>query len=343
MSRATSDPPLGQGLDEAAMPQVQTPAAGVPVAAILGLVVLGAGLFLFLEGRRQHHAPRAAHTMVAQTSIAPAPPLRFPPLPPPPPEPPAPPPPAPMIRYISTPSPPPEPIIRYIDRPAPGPPPAQQPALGRLNEPALVVDLAEAASATGEPPARAAMLRNRAMLVPQGTLILAVLETPIDTSRPGPVRAFASEDTRGFDGARVLIPKGSRLLGEIRAEGPGGGQARAVVTWNRLLRPDGVAIRINSPATDALGGAGVDGEVNSHRLARLSSVALQTALTIGTTLATQSRSGSVIINGPSQVLTNAGQILVPQSDLKPSVRVKKGAAITIFVARDLDFSGAPQP
>jgi type IV secretion system protein VirB10 len=78
----------------------------------------------------------------------------------------------------------------------------------------------------------------------------------------------------------VLIPRGSRLIGEFKADNMPG-KRRVLVTWNRLIRPDGVAIRIASPATDALGGAGIAGAVNTHWMERFASAVLQSALTVG--------------------------------------------------------------
>ena len=66
---------------------------------------------------------------------------------------------------------------------------------------------------------RAGVLANRATTVAQGTLIPAVLETALDSTRPGLARAIVSRDVRGFDGSRVLIPRGSRLIGEYRSRG----------------------------------------------------------------------------------------------------------------------------
>src|SRR5207237_4723783 len=114
--------------------------------------------------------------------------------------------------------------------------------------------------------ARAGMFANRATTVAQGTLIPAVLETALDSTRPGLARAIVSRDVRGFDGSRVLIPRGSRLIGDYRSDVQPG-QHRALVSWTRLIRPDGVTIAIGSPAADTLGGGGIRAEVHSHFLA----------------------------------------------------------------------------
>ena len=51
-----------------------------------------------------------------------------------------------------------------------------------------------------------------------GAVIAAVLETPLNSDRPGLARAVVSKDARSFDGTRVLIPRGSRLIGEFKAD-----------------------------------------------------------------------------------------------------------------------------
>ena len=338
----SQDTPAASSVEDAIGPRVGLPAKGAPAAVVL-LCMLAAGgaLFIFLGGRDPAPPQRAA---VTRASWPPAPPPLD--IPPPAPPPPPPPPPPPTVEYIYKTAPPAEPIIRYVDRMVSPPTPATPVMPSRLNEPALVVDLGEPApaqSAAGaDAAARAVTLRGRSALVPQGTLIPAVLETPVDTAQAGPVRALTSADTRSFDGSRVLIPRGSRLIGEVRAEGGGGGQTRTMITWHRLLRPDGVAIRLTSPTSDSVGNAGVAGQVDNHLLARAANVALQTALVVGADLASRPSSGSVVVNSPGQVLASAGQTLVPTNELKRSIRVKKGAEITIFVARDLDFRGAAQ-
>jgi type IV secretion system protein VirB10 len=103
---------------------------------------------------------------------------------------------------------------------------------------------------------RACILANRSTTVSQGTLMGAVLETALDSTSPGLARAIVSCDVYGFDGTRVLIPRGSRLIGEYSAD-TSPGQNRAIINWVRLFRPDGATIALDSPSTDTLGRGGV--------------------------------------------------------------------------------------
>lgn len=186
----------------------------------------------------------------------------------------------------------------------------------------------------------AGRLANPSLTVPKGTIVAAVLETALDSSRPGGVRAIVSRDVRSFDGSRVLIPRGSRIYGEYEADVTGG-QKRALIRWQRLTRPDAVVIDLDSPSADPLGRAGVEGKVNSHFFARFGAAILQSVLDIGVGIATRSvidDDDTVIVGLPgSTQQVNAPQIAQP-SQVQPTLRVRQGTSVSVFVARDLDFS-----
>jgi type IV secretion system protein VirB10 len=326
-------------------------------------------LFLILDARRRVLSAPSTSPRFSGTGVpAPAAPLYIPPAPEPTPEPlpvvvtppPPPPPPAqPRIVYVQPPQPP-----QVI---SPPPPPPQRVA----NGPLLVIDTTAAETAgaggatvstdgdgnpaTGAPGAgattggsagslsatraRASVLRNRATTVPQGALIPAVLETALDSTRPGPARALVTRDVRGFDGSKVLIPRGSRLIGEYKADLQPG-QNRALVIWQRLVRPDGATIALGSPAADPLGRVGIKGRVNSHFLERFASAFLQTALSIGTGYATRlagNNNSVAILSVPGSAVAGASP-LTGSEQFQRSLRVKQGVSISVFVARDLDFT-----
>ncbi|MEO7826446.1 MAG: TrbI/VirB10 family protein, partial [Allosphingosinicella sp.] len=185
--------------------------------------------------------------------------------------------------------------------------------------------------------ARSGAFANRGTTVAQGTLIPAVLETALDSTRPGLARAIVSRDVRGFDGSRILIPRGSRLIGEYRSE-VAPGQRRALVNWIRLIRPDGVTIAIGSPASDTFGRAGIKAKVNSHFFERFAGAILQSAFDIGAGLASRAGNGTTVIL-PTGGLQGTTQIIQP-TQVTPTLKVKAGTSISIFAARDLDFSSA---
>lgn len=186
--------------------------------------------------------------------------------------------------------------------------------------------------------ARSATFANRSTTVPQGTLIPAVLETAFDSTSPGFARALVQKDIHGFDGTRVLVPRGSRLIGEYGAETKQG-QRRAVILWSRLIRPDGVTIAIGSPAADPVGRGGVKADVNTHFLERFSGAILQSALDLGVTLAARNSRSPVIVALPGTGSRVASVATTQPADITPTLRVPAGRSVSVFVARDLDFTG----
>ncbi len=64
---------------------------------------------------------------------------------------------------------------------------------------------------------QAEVIANPSNTIIQGTMIQAVMETALDSSLPGQTRAMVSEDVYSVDGTRLLIPRGSRLIGRYRS------------------------------------------------------------------------------------------------------------------------------
>lgn len=183
-------------------------------------------------------------------------------------------------------------------------------------------------------------LADPAFIVVQGTVIPAVLETALDSTRPGPVRAQVSRDIRGFDGSHVLIPRGSRLIGQYQSDlSPG--QARAMVSWTRLIRPDGVTVDLQAPAIDALGRAGVAGRVNNHTMRRIGDALLQTLVSAGSGFSQRAAPTVVVVPGGTQ---QASPVMARDpSAIQPTLTVAQGARVSVFVSQDLDFSVVDDP
>jgi len=190
----------------------------------------------------------------------------------------------------------------------------------------------------------ASRFANPATTVPKGTVMQAVLESALDSTRAGMARAIVSRDIYGFDGTKILIARGSRLIGEYKADVQQG-QSRALIEWQRLMRPDGVVINLDSPSADPLGRAGIKGKVNSHFFSRYGGAILQTALQIGDQVAVNSLAPSTTVYAaPALVGLQGASPGVGQpagisgTTVQPTVTVKQGTSVSVFVARDLDFT-----
>lgn len=234
-----------------------------------------------------------------------------------------------------------------------GPPPP--PTARNLDAPAIVQDSGEGRQWSGANAAGAAAeggtvapkgqgakgasrvspraIGDLAQVIAVGTLIEAVLETPIDTSRPGMARAIVSKAVRSFDGSRVLIPRGSRLVGEIGGQAQGGN--RLTVQWSQLILSNGVALDINSPGADANGRAGLDAQSHGG-VGRFIGGVLQTVVTVGAA-AIGARGVPVYYAMP---IANGATQAVPARSNTKRLTVAAGAQITVVVARTLDFEGA---
>ena len=191
-------------------------------------------------------------------------------------------------------------------------------------------------------PAR--LLRTTGYTITEGTIIPGVLETAINSDLPGLVRAINSADVYSHDGSQLLIPKGSRLVGRYQSD-IRRGQVRVFIIWTRIIRADGLSVLINSPGTDPLGRAGLDGDVDTHFFqifgaAILLSV-LDTGLDIGLEMARDQGSHNTNIGQGSfnnSGLDRAGEIALQDSiRIQPTIHIDQGTRISIMVARDLDF------
>jgi type IV secretion system protein VirB10 len=176
------------------------------------------------------------------------------------------------------------------------------------------------------------MLRNPSLTVPQGALIPGVLETALNSDLPGFARAVVSRDVRSFDGSQVLIPRGSRVIGEYKS-GIAQGQSRAFIIWSRVIRPDGASIQIASNGTDDLGRAGLTGQVDRKYLQRFGGAILTTVLQAGVAAVSQQPTTSISIGGVGGAAGAPG--LAAPSNISPTIKVPQGSPIRIFVGRDL--------
>lgn len=195
------------------------------------------------------------------------------------------------------------------------------------------------AAAEGKDRVKASRFLNPATTVPKGTVVQAVLESALDSTRGGFVRALVSRDIASFDGSHVLIQRGSRILGEYKSD-VALGQKRILIQWQRLTRPDGVIIELDSPSADPLGRAGTGGKVDTHFFQRFAGAFLQSSLNVGVQLAARAASNDTLVlalPGSIQQGMGAQQTLQPDR-IAPTVTVRQGTSVSVFVAKDLDFT-----
>ena len=186
--------------------------------------------------------------------------------------------------------------------------------------------------------------------VKAGSIISAALVTAINSDLPGQVIAQVTEPVYDHrTGRTVLIPQGSRLIGQYDSQ-IAYGQNRALIAWNRVIMPDGRSINIGSMAgADLSGAAGLQDKTDGHfgQLAR--GVILSTLFSVGAAAAQDAgnrSSGALVINSAASGVSNSAQQVGQQitgRDLnrQPTLRVRAGWPVRVLVSKDMIL--APYP
>lgn len=176
-------------------------------------------------------------------------------------------------------------------------------------------------------------------LLSAGSVISASLITGLRSDLPGLVTAQVTSQV--FDsptGRLLLIPQGSRLIGNYDSV-VAFGQKRALIVWQRIMLPDGSSIRIdNVPATDASGYAGLEGKVDFHTWALLKGVALSTLLGVGSQLTGTGESDLVqaIRESTQQNVSRAADQLTSRNlNIQPTITIRPGATVRLIVHKDI--------
>lgn len=204
---------------------------------------------------------------------------------------------------------------------------AEQEAPGEL-------DRLRRASSIGE--SRATMMPSRNYLITAGTLIPCILQTAMNSTQPGYTSCIVPRDVFSENGRVVLLEKGTKVLGQYQG-GLQQGQNRLFVVWTRATTPRGVAIELGSPASDALGRAGMAGGVDTFFWARFGGALMLSLIDAGGQAASNAvaSSGSYNVSQPSNA---AGQSLQQSQNIRPVLTKNQGEEVGIFVAKDFNFS-----
>ncbi len=205
----------------------------------------------------------------------------------------------------------------------------------------------------------ATYIADRAHTIAQGKLLTAVLETAIDTQLPGSVRGIISRDVYAEAGDEVLIPRGSRLYGAYSTQVVRG-QGRVQIGWTRLIRPDGVDLKIAFNASDQFGRSGIYGDIDNKYSSVVAGALLTSILAVGTvaaaqeflnsdadtTTTTNAATGSTTTTGSAtnqaiydvskNIMDTVGTVVGNAVNSTPVIRVPQGTRITVVVNSDIN-------
>ncbi len=209
--------------------------------------------------------------------------------------------------------------------------------------PDSTIDTAEAAKPIAKAPhtnRQAHPAEGKAYRLMEGTIIETVLANRLDGSFSGPVNCLVSANIYSHDGRHLLIPQGSRVLGEVRKLETFG-QQRLAVTFHRLIMPDHYSIDLDKfQGLNQIGETGLRDQVNHHYLQVFGvSLAIGAIAGLGESNTRTGFDRSALDAYEEGIATSLSQsslrILDRYLNVLPTFTIREGHRVKIFLSEDL--------
>jgi type IV secretion system protein TrbI len=231
--------------------------------------------------------------------------------------------------------------------------PQPPPALAAASTPARKDSAVESdrKEETAKPPAAPATAAGKTYVLFEGTLLETVLINRLDGQFSGPVECLLANDVYSHDRQHLLIPAGSKLLGETRKV-ESLGQTRLAVSFHRLVMPDGYSVSLDQyKGLNQIGDTGLRDQVNNHYLrvfgASLAVGAIGALAEAGTSGALTASGGDLLRQGFAQSIgQSSAQILDKFLNVLPTVTIREGHRVKVYLSGDLalpDYSSHTMP
>jgi len=191
-------------------------------------------------------------------------------------------------------------------------------------------------------PANLNLATGKGYTVFEGTLLESVLVNRLNGDFSGPVISMLSDDVYSQDRQHLLIPAGSKLLGETK-QVDSFGQRRLAVSFHRLIMPDGYSVDLDRlQGLNQIGETGLTDKIDHHYLQVFgASIAvgliggLAQAGTQTTGIGTVSAS-DVYRQGVSSSLSQSSlHILDRFLNVLPTVTIREGHRLKVLLMQDL--------
>lgn len=175
-----------------------------------------------------------------------------------------------------------------------------------------------------------------------GTLVPVTLITGIDSSLNGSVTAQVRENVYdSITGSSILIPAGSRLIGEY--DGSGMNAGRVSVKFTRIMFPDGNSVALNnSLGVDAMGFGGVK-DLYSEHTGKAVGASFITSLLAGIAGSSSDGSGAddrssgqeAINHAISNMLNTGNEIVKKKLEVGATAIIRPGFEFNVMLNSDL--------
>lgn len=174
----------------------------------------------------------------------------------------------------------------------------------------------------------------------EGTIINAVLMNRLNGSFSGPVNCLVTHDVYSHDRQHVLIPAGTKILGEADRVNAFG-QQRLAVFFHRLIMPDGYSVNLDQfKGLDQLGATALHDKVNNHYM-KIFGASLAVGLLGGVA---EAGSGNVftgsaidqdrIAFGETMAMTGE-RVMDRFLNLMPTITIREGTRVKVYLSNDL--------
>ena len=173
-----------------------------------------------------------------------------------------------------------------------------------------------------------------------GTIIPAILINGINSELEGVAIAQVSQNVwDSTHGENVLIPQGTRLIGDFKSDIKEG-QSRVGVSWNRLQFPDGKTLALtNMVGSDQAGFTGFSDMVNNHYKKKFGSATLLSIISgLGSMFASDNEkqtSGESFTNQLAQQYGTVGSSMIEKNlEIPPTIIIRPGYRFNVIVTQD---------
>jgi type IV secretion system protein TrbI len=204
-----------------------------------------------------------------------------------------------------------------------------------------------AAVAAGSPNAAA----GKPYLLFEGTILETVLINRLDGSFAGPIECLLASDVYSNDRQHLLIPAGSKLLGETKKVDTFG-QSRLAVAFHRVIMPDGYSVSLDQfRGLNQIGDTGLRDQVNNHYVrifgVSLAIGALGAIGEAGTAGGLNASNGDLLRQGFAQsTAQSSAQILDKFLNIMPAITIREGHRVKVYLSGDLvlpDYNNHKMP
>jgi type IV secretion system protein TrbI len=173
----------------------------------------------------------------------------------------------------------------------------------------------------------------------EGTIIPSVLINRLNGSFTGPVNCLVTENVYSHDRQHVLVPAGSKVLGEARNVNAFG-QQRLAVFFHRLIMPDGYSVNLDQfKGLDQAGATALHDKVNNHYLkifgASLAVGILGGISEVGTgSILTESYLDQMRLGFGESMGMTGEEIMSRFLNLMPTITIREGTRVEIYLSND---------